>query len=206
MAYRWFTRPKLALIPGLLALVFLIACGGAAPEAPTAAPQPVATTAAGPAPATASTQSTEVPTAAVEPAPAVPEWVSRGKYGSTVPFVHRGDPGFWDLHYGSSRRTTLAPSGPRYNQLVEQNPVKETDEIIGDLAESWEVSDDGKTYTFRLHNAQWSDGQPVTAKDIVFSLDRIVQPGAIRGRSHLCGGSTSIKLPRSSTRERLGCR
>ena len=192
MSFRSSKKPKaMATTLFMFFLLFAVACGTTAQDTPV---PPAATTApaAEPAPTTSSMEPTAmvaavkptlVPTAAVEPAPAVQEWVSQGKYGSTVPFVHRGDPGFWDLHFGSSRRTTLAPSGPRYNQLVEQNPVKETEDIIGDLAESWEVSDDGQTYTFRLHNAQWSDGQPVTAKDIVFSLDRIVQPGATRGRS-----------------------
>ena len=74
MAYRWFTRRKLALIPGLLALVFLIACGGAASEAPTAAPQPVATTAAASSP-TATVAATAAaagssPTATVAATPA----------------------------------------------------------------------------------------------------------------------------------------
>jgi peptide/nickel transport system substrate-binding protein len=45
------------------------------------------------------------------------------------------------------------------------------------------VSRDGKSYTFRLRQAQWHDGHPVTAEDIKFSLDRIVEPGAIRVRT-----------------------
>ena len=94
----------------------------------------------------------------------------------------RNNPGFWDVHYGGSLTTTLMPSAPRFNQLVEYNPVK-TDEIIGDLAESWEVSNDGTVYTFRIHDAQWTDGKPVHAEDIVFSLDRMVEPGAIRART-----------------------
>jgi ABC-type transport system substrate-binding protein len=66
---------------------------------------------------------------------------------------------------------------------VEYNPVN-PDEIIGDLAQSWEVSEDGKVFTFHLADAQWSDGQPVKASDIVYSLDRIVLPDAFRGRTN----------------------
>ena len=215
MAYRWFTRRKLALIPGLLALVFLIACGGAAseaptaaPQAPTAAPQPVATTAAGPAPATASTQSTEptkittameppkAPSVAMEPtaiptaapkaaAPPVADWVSIAQnkhYNGVLPIATCSKPGFWDVHYGGSSCSTLRPSQPRFNGLLEWNPVQ-PDEIQGDLAESWKISDDGKVYTFQIHEAQWSDGQPVTAEDVVFTLERIVEPDAIRART-----------------------
>lgn len=41
------------------------------------------------------------------------------------------------------------------------------------LAESWTVSDDGKTYTFKMRDAKFSDGSPVTADDAAFSLLRI---------------------------------
>lgn len=44
-------------------------------------------------------------------------------------------------------------------------------------AESWKISDDGTTYTFALRkDGKWSDGQPVTADDFVFALQRIMTP------------------------------
>jgi peptide/nickel transport system substrate-binding protein len=65
---------------------------------------------------------------------------------------------------------------------VYHNPVH-PDEIVCDLCDRWTVSPDGTTYTFRLREAQWHDGTPVTAEDIKFSLDRITEPGAIRVRT-----------------------
>jgi len=44
------------------------------------------------------------------------------------------------------------------------------------LAESWEVSDDGLTYTFHMRDAKFSNGDPVTAEDVVFSLRRAADP------------------------------
>jgi oligopeptide transport system substrate-binding protein len=45
------------------------------------------------------------------------------------------------------------------------------------VAESYAVSEDGLTYTFRLRdNARWSNGEPVTAGDFVYSLRRIEDP------------------------------
>jgi peptide/nickel transport system substrate-binding protein len=44
------------------------------------------------------------------------------------------------------------------------------------LAESWESSDDGLTWTFQLRDALFSDGTPVTAEDVKFSLDRWADP------------------------------
>jgi peptide/nickel transport system substrate-binding protein len=41
------------------------------------------------------------------------------------------------------------------------------------LAESWEVSKDGLTYTFKLRDAKFEDGSPITAKDAVFSIVRL---------------------------------
>jgi peptide/nickel transport system substrate-binding protein len=41
------------------------------------------------------------------------------------------------------------------------------------LAESWEGSEDGKTWTYHLHpNMKWSDGQPLTSEDVVYTLNR----------------------------------
>ncbi|MCH8898804.1 MAG: ABC transporter substrate-binding protein [Chloroflexi bacterium] len=86
-----------------------------------------------------------------------------------------------DVHYGASSTTVLLPSGPRFNQLLAYDPTNPS-EIIGDLAKSWEVSKDGLTLTFNLHEARWHDGVPVTADDVVFSLDRMAQTGVTRGR------------------------
>ena len=48
---------------------------------------------------------------------------------------------------------------------------------VPDLAESYDVSDDGLTYTFHLKkDAQWSNGTPITANDVVYSWHRLVSP------------------------------
>jgi oligopeptide transport system substrate-binding protein len=44
------------------------------------------------------------------------------------------------------------------------------------IATSWETSTDGLTWTFHLRPALWSDGQPVTADDFVFALQRALDP------------------------------
>jgi oligopeptide transport system substrate-binding protein len=49
--------------------------------------------------------------------------------------------------------------------------------VIPGAAESYTVSDDGKTYTFKLRaDGKWSDGSPVTAHDFVFSWRRLTDP------------------------------
>jgi oligopeptide transport system substrate-binding protein len=49
--------------------------------------------------------------------------------------------------------------------------------LTGGAAESWEISEDGLTYTFKIRDAaRWSNGDPLTAEDFVFSLRRLVDP------------------------------
>ena len=43
-------------------------------------------------------------------------------------------------------------------------------------AERWDVSPDGRTYTFHLRPTRWSDGTPVTAHDFVYAYRRILDP------------------------------
>jgi len=50
-------------------------------------------------------------------------------------------------------------------------------EIVPDLAEKWDLSDGGKTYTFHLRrDAKFHNGKPVTAQDIKWSLERAADP------------------------------
>jgi oligopeptide transport system substrate-binding protein len=50
-------------------------------------------------------------------------------------------------------------------------------ELVGAVAESWIVSDDGLTYEFKIRgDARWSNGDAVTAGDFVFALRRLVDP------------------------------
>lgn len=62
-------------------------------------------------------------------------------------------------------------------QLFEGLTVSTSDGFKPGIAEKWDVSEDGKTYTFHLRkDAKWSDGSPVTAKDFEYSWRRICDP------------------------------
>jgi oligopeptide transport system substrate-binding protein len=55
---------------------------------------------------------------------------------------------------------------------------------IPGAAESWEVSDDGLTYTFTMRaGATWSNGDPVTANDFEWAYQRLLTPGAATGNT-----------------------
>ena len=61
--------------------------------------------------------------------------------------------------------------------LVEFDPTTpDPFDIRPDLAKSWDISEDGLTYTFALHdNVRYHDGTPVTADDVVYSMDRMTR-------------------------------
>ncbi|BCH25111.1 ABC transporter substrate-binding protein [Mesorhizobium sp. L-8-3] len=61
--------------------------------------------------------------------------------------------------------------GQLYARLLQRNPASGALEPA--LAESWHISGDNLTYTFHLRDTQFSDGSPITADDVVFSLERI---------------------------------
>ena len=53
--------------------------------------------------------------------------------------------------------------------------VSREQEIIPELAESWEISDDNLTYTFHLQEGvNWHDGEPFTAEDVVFTFEELL--------------------------------
>jgi peptide/nickel transport system substrate-binding protein len=73
---------------------------------------------------------------------------------------------------------------------------------VGDLAQSWKVSGDGKTWTFKLHaGARWSDGKPLTADDVVWTCQTILryQRGPSALVAFLLAGVKSCDAPNATT-------
>ncbi len=66
-------------------------------------------------------------------------------------------------------------TGLLFEGLVGLHPTE--DRPIGGLAKSWEISEDKRTFTFHLDpRARWSDGRPITAADLKFYYDTIMDP------------------------------
>ena len=54
--------------------------------------------------------------------------------------------------------------------------INDTTKVVGGLAESWTVSDDGLTYTFKLKpDLKFASGNPITAEDVAWSFERAVK-------------------------------
>jgi peptide/nickel transport system substrate-binding protein len=196
-------KSRMLLVLALLALL-LAACGQApAPSAqdPTAAPagsqdeaQPLPT--AAPAEPTAApaepTAAPAEPTAApVEPT-AAPTTAPEAAAGGTVVIAATTDPG--------SLNPAITTGGPIhtitdqiFNGLVglddQLNPVPE-------LAESWEISEDGTVYTFNLQpNVTWHDGEPFTSADVKFTFEEALLQFHARTKAGLENVLTSIETP-----------
>ena len=85
-----------------------------------------------------------------------------------------------------------------FDRLVEQWPERT---IVPSLAERWEIADDGLRYVFHLREGlTWSDGEPLTARDVEFGIKRVLEPrgaGVLGRRSISCW-----KAARSATSAR----
>lgn len=70
--------------------------------------------------------------------------------------------------------------GALFETLLTMNP--QTMEYEPGLADKWSISDDKKTFTFHMNpNARWSDGTPVTADDVKWTYDVIMDPKNMTG-------------------------
>ncbi len=81
--------------------------------------------------------------------------------------------------YDGHRETTFAmlhPVAPHYSTLLRFDP-QNYPKIIGDVAESWSVSKDGLTYTFKIRKGiKFHDGSLLTSKDVKATYEKIIFP------------------------------
>ena len=86
---------------------------------------------------------------------------------------HDGDPGSLD-----PLRTTSVAEAHLLRDLYEGLVIHTMKgEIAPGVAENWTTSEDGLVWRFMLRrDARWSNGEPVTASDFVFSMRRMVDP------------------------------
>jgi peptide/nickel transport system substrate-binding protein len=71
--------------------------------------------------------------------------------------------------------STAEVTSNTYSLLVRLD-MTDTSKVKGDLADSWTVSDDGLTYTFKLKSGmKFASGNPITAEDVAWSFERAVK-------------------------------
>ena len=200
MSRYWFLNPR-TLLPIMTAflLVIAVACGSSdtdtvapAAKAPAAkAPAAKAPAAAAKAPAA---KATAVPSGAVPTAvPArvtsaqatqAPVVATSGQYGGVARMSAYADTKDWDPR-GSSSLSSIQAVSQLYNQLVQMDTT-DTSQIVCDLCESWEISNEGTTFTFKIRDGiKWIDGDDLTADDIHYSMLRYGDLDGPTGRSGL---------------------
>lgn len=120
--------------------------------------------------------------------------------GGIMTFNLTADPPNFDPLSGSST-TIMGVIAPCYNGLVRYDP-QNPDGIIPDLATSWEISPDGRSYTFALvTNAKFHDGKPMTSADAKYTFDVIRNPpeGTVSSRKNLLAVVDTIETPDAHT-------
>jgi len=95
-----------------------------------------------------------------------------GKYGGYLVVGTWNNPKTFNHHIAQETSSTDITS-QLHAGLTEVNPI--TDKVEPALAKSWEISEDGLTITFHLRQGlQWSDGEPFTADDVVFTFNGVI--------------------------------
>ncbi|MFI5341187.1 MAG: ABC transporter substrate-binding protein [Candidatus Methylomirabilales bacterium] len=132
--------------------------------------------------------------------PAAEAATEQPRYGGLLTQDTFADAPHFDLHQ-SETIAALLPLAPCYNRLVQYDPFDPT-KIVPDLAERWEISQDGKLYTFHLRRGvKFHHGKPFGAEDVKASWDRIINPpkGVFSVRKLTFDAVSGIETPDAQT-------
>ena len=100
------------------------------------------------------------------------------KPGGVLKYAITSRPPHFDFHQ-SGTINSLGCQGCMFDNLVRRDPRDSGMTIIPDLAHSWDIAKDGKTYTFMLRkDVLFHDGAEFTADDVKATYDRIAKPPA----------------------------
>src|SRR5499433_1832556 len=100
---------------------------------------------------------------------------ANAKHGGTLRYGVLSAPAHFDVHQ-SGTVSNMAAQGPMYDNLIRRDP-RDGQTIIPDLAQKWDISRDGRTYTFHLRKGvKFHDGADFTAEDVKATYERICRP------------------------------
>jgi len=122
----------------------------------------------------------------------------RPRYGGELIFLVPSEPPSYDGHREGTFGT-VHPLAPLYNTLLRIDPTDRTGtRPAPDLAESWTISPDGLTYTFKLRSGvRFHDGSLLSSRDVKASYDKIVSPpaGVVSARKGAYQAVEAIEAP-----------
>ncbi|MDE0112511.1 MAG: ABC transporter substrate-binding protein, partial [Albidovulum sp.] len=116
--------------------------------------------------------------------------------GGELVFAVSAEPPNYDCHRNSSFAFVHSVR-PHYSTLLKFD-APNYPAVTGDLAESWTISEDGLTYTFKLHDGvKFHDGSTLTSADVKASYDRIINPqeGIVSLRQGAYSDIVSVEAP-----------
>src|SRR5262249_11203508 len=119
------------------------------------------------------------------------------KRGGILNFAVVAEPPTTDCH-ATTTFAMVHPVAPQYSTLLMFTGPHDNIKIEGDLAESWEVSNDGLTYTFKMRKGvKFHDRSDFTAQDIKATYERIINPapGVVSSRKAQHQDIKSIETP-----------
>ena len=98
------------------------------------------------------------------------------KRGGVMRYGILNRPPHFDVHQ-SGTVGNIGTQGCMFDNLIRRDPRDSGKTIVPDLAHSWEIAEDGKTYIFHLRQGvQFHDGTDFTSADIKATFDRIAKP------------------------------
>lgn len=168
------TKPLLLLSLAIVTALVVVACGS---SDPTAAPAPTATSAPAPKPTSAPAGPTPTPAPTATPAPTYPGVADfpNAVQGGTLLRTLASEGPTWDPLKERTQNTQDTVS-PIYDSLLIADPGDQK-ALVPQIADSWEVSSDGLTYTFHLRDdIQFHSGNKVTAGDVAWSYNLSLNP------------------------------
>ena len=174
-------RPWMIAVGAIVTALVVAACGGGDPTptprpTATAAPQPTATSASQPtavpgATSTPRPRATATPRPVATTAPTATPAGPEPNRGGTLKTRNIFDWSTWDTWHvfgGFSSMLTMN----MFSNLIHPD-LNDATALVGDLATSWEVTDDAKTYTLKIRpGVDWHDGVAFVAEDVVWNLER----------------------------------
>ena len=115
--------------------------------------------------------------------------------GGTLEFASTVEPGNYDCH-GNTSFAFLHPVAPHYSTLLKFDPANYP-QIVGDLAQSWTVSPDRQTYTFKLRpNVLFHDGSRLSSADLRYPRQTLwADYGRAAAGVLLCGLRAGVVAP-----------
>ena len=121
------------------------------------------------------------------------------RHGGILEFAVDAEPPNYDCHANFSF-AFIHSVAPHYSTLLKLSSA-DYPKVEGDLAESWTVSADRLTYTFRLRpDIRFHDGSKLTSADVAASYERMIHPpGVFSARQAEYGAIGSIDTPNAST-------